>query len=109
MLQRCPSCRGSKKVIQLGYIEKNCAQCAGVGKVKQEPSFDSISKVVDVFKKYPENPEEHYKEAIEASNDRYSESLSVLGGAHEVKHKVSNEKPKNLKGSSSHGKERKGK
>ncbi len=110
MLQMCPSCRGSKKVIRLGFVEKNCEQCGGIGKIKQleeqkktEISFETINEGVELFRKYPEKPEEHYKEAT----DRYSETLSGVA-ANEQKKSIL-EKPKNLKGSSSHGKDRKGK
>lgn len=34
--QRCSNCLGTKKVMELGMIQKNCPICDGIGWIKKE-------------------------------------------------------------------------
>ena len=76
--------------MQLGMTVKDCKECGGIGHVKAE--------TIEI----PQNIT-HITDTVRISDaDRTVTVHEVL----EVKHK---EEPKNHKGSSSHGKERKGK
>ena len=35
-ITRCPDCRGTKKLVGLGFIERDCEKCAGKGHVPVE-------------------------------------------------------------------------
>lgn len=45
-MRKCPSCRGQKKVVGLGLIEKECNGCGGVGyeKPQNQDSVKALSK-----------------------------------------------------------------
>lgn len=36
---RCYQCKGNKKYAPLGYIEKECNVCKGIGHIEQEPKL----------------------------------------------------------------------
>lgn len=60
--QRCPSCRGARKILGMGFIERDCQICDGAGwlKIKDDQS---------------ENSKDHAEQNdIENSKNRSSES-----------------------------------
>ena len=48
-LKRCPSCNGKKKVAPLGFIEKECNTCKGVGFIHSTPYKETSSAIKDVL------------------------------------------------------------
>ncbi len=34
MIKKCPQCKGSKKIIGIGMIARDCKECAGIGHVE---------------------------------------------------------------------------
>jgi hypothetical protein len=60
-IQICPSCNGTKKVIGMGTIVKDCAECNGVGKIDvaindPKPAIVEDSQVKPIAKKKPGRP-----------------------------------------------------
>ena len=49
-LKRCPSCNGKKKVAPLGFIEKDCNTCKGIGFINSTPYKETSSAIKDVAK-----------------------------------------------------------
>lgn len=41
-IQRCATCRGTKKVLSLGMMERTCNACLGVGFIKTEPETTDL-------------------------------------------------------------------
>ncbi len=98
MLVKCPSCKGAKKVMGLGSIYKTCLQCKGAGEIRSG-SIKFETKISTLEDKPLDKPIQDIKEpeTVEftpAVNDEVQSEKS---------------KPKNHKGSSSHGKDKKAK
>lgn len=43
-LVRCPVCRGRKKIIGLGLLEKDCDHCVGIGWISKKPVEIKVKK-----------------------------------------------------------------
>lgn len=69
-ITRCPMCRGSKKMLGLGMMERDCEKCAGKGHVV----FKEIKPDV-IVEPIIEPVVEPVKE--EAKNDRETETKAV--------------------------------
>ena len=44
MLVRCNACRGMKKIIGMGFIEKDCQTCSGTGYMPFEDAVNSAGE-----------------------------------------------------------------
>lgn len=65
MLVKCPNCKGARKLMSIGGMYKACPHCQGAGQIEVEEkkvTYQELESALDVFKKYPEEPEKHYKE-----------------------------------------------
>jgi phage FluMu protein Com len=58
-IKRCTVCKGFKKIVGLGMVEKECSDCKGIGfiEVKEEPIVDNILTIEPIIiKKRPGRP-----------------------------------------------------
>lgn len=44
---RCYQCKGNKKYAPLGYIEKECTLCNGIGHIEEEPKLMPLLHTLD--------------------------------------------------------------
>ena len=99
----CETCRGGKFMMKLGGIYGECNTCQGVGEVRRlkpkEPTFEQLSGALDFFKKYPENPVEHYKEVGISDQDLKSIVNNPLNTAPEKNKEINKSKIKKFKNS----------
>lgn len=58
-IERCECCKGRKKILSLGGLEKSCTECAGIGwheKKTEEKSKESATNEEPVIKKRQGRP-----------------------------------------------------
>lgn len=44
-LERCERCRGTKRVVGMGNIEKKCPECNGVGWIEKKAEVNLIEEL----------------------------------------------------------------
>ncbi len=92
MIQKCPSCKGSKKVMRLGMVMQDCEQCSGAGQVKT----DSVKRGFDI--EPPQSTQGISQPIIEEAVDNTPSKDQSREDLKPMKHKGSNSNGKDRKG-----------